>query len=133
MSRAAMREAFSSSPPPYPCTNVVSKPSKLHCGKVLELPETEIEITRLWIPFAVRYWNSFCRSNFAVPTPPLTDQAVFAKRGSVDTSSPAIAVIRTLLGTIWARFRLDRRMYTVTGLPVDVSGSGLGLKLSFAV
>ena len=54
----------------------MSKPSKLHCGEVLERPETEIEMTRLWIPFAVRYWNSFCRSNFAVPTPALTVQAV---------------------------------------------------------
>ena len=45
-----------------------------------------------------RYWISFARSNFAVPTPPDTVQLMLWKRGSAETSASAIFVNRTGIG-----------------------------------
>src|SRR5215211_5267581 len=86
----------------YPWTSVVSDPSKLHAGAP-DRPAIVSVITRLWRFRLCRYWSSFWRSNFAVPTPFMIVHAMFWKRGSFETSASAMRVRRTLEARICAR------------------------------
>src|SRR5947208_11686204 len=117
---------------PYPWTSVVSDPWKVH-GGAPDLPATVIVITRLWMPRPFRYVISFCRSNFAVPTPFVTVHAMFWKRGSLETSASAILVIRTLDPITWATLRPGMRMSNFTVFPVELRGSGSGSQSAIAV